>query len=75
MKNYYLRPDPPRTYEYQGKVPYSAADFLTLDNRVDPDFSGNVVEELIRTGEAVWNTESNVDRLIFVSDKNWVCFV
>ena len=55
LQSQYTRPDPPRSYDYNGFYPYGAAELHSLDACVENDFSGNVPEELIRTGAAFWD--------------------
>lgn len=50
----YNRPDPVRTYAYRGFRPYGAGELFIMDEWVDPDFSGNVTEELVKKG-ATWD--------------------
>lgn len=51
----YARPEPVRTYTYKGLRPYGAGDLFVLDTYVDPDFSGNVPEEIMAHNSGKWD--------------------
>ena len=48
--NKYMRKEPERSYTWNGWKPYGAGDLVAMDARVEQDFSGNVVEQLLSEG-------------------------
>ena len=52
MTNYF-RSTPDRKYSITGWKPYGAGDLFALDARVDDDFGGNVVEQLLSEGYTI----------------------
>lgn len=51
----YARPEPTRTYTFNGLRPYGAGDLYTMDQYVDDDFSGNVPEEIMAHNGGKWD--------------------
>ena len=56
----YTRPAPTRSYSYKGLHPYGAGDLFAMDNYVDPDFSGNVPEEIMQHNGGRWDEARKV---------------
>lgn len=46
----YTRPMGKRDYEYKGFIPYGAGEMFCLDQYVEHDFSGKVVEQILSDG-------------------------
>lgn len=46
----YFRDEPARAYSYKGLLPYGAGDIFSIDARLDSNFSGNAIEQLVSEG-------------------------
>lgn len=54
-----IRPMPKREYTFKGYMPYGAGELEVLDVYVDPYFSGNVPEEIMKDGGS-WDEASMI---------------
>ena len=54
------RPEPTRTYSYNGLRPYGAGDMFILDAYVDHDFTGNVPEDIMQNNGGKWDAKRMV---------------
>ena len=61
MANYF-RKEAERSYSWNGWKPYGAGDLFAMDARVDPDFGGNVVEQLLSEGYTMTEDGKLLDR-------------
>lgn len=51
--NNYMRPQPVVTYEFDGYQPYGAGDAFCIDQRLEHDFSGNALQQLLAEGYTI----------------------